>query len=395
MSAVLTLLSRRLPLVSNKGLITVQSLEPPTESDGEVRASLFFLVQSEHGILTEHVLVPRTADLSEARACTYVAAFLDFCQEVLDEREQALADGAPFALENEVVPLYDLPEDTPHPLASPGGDALSFREALVQVRKRQLAALAAEEERDAQVRAVLEPTTRTLVRLRLQAVKEDITGSRLGGVPYLPEGVEYPRDAADGAPLLLAAQIDLSELGGRLDGYPSQGIFQLFVRNEPGHGIGLPGAPQGARVVYYPEVDAARARPRAWFDFLPDPISDDAPGAHEHALEFERDQEWMSRTDHRFGELVKAAGLDISDFDGDERVCSSAGNKLGGYPGCYTGDDARGADAYRGLGYELFLQLDSTESVPVRWGRDHALKIYVLPDDLVRGDFSRVLLDLS
>ena len=55
----------------------------------------------------------------------------------------------------------------------------------------------------------------------------DIKSSKFLGMPYLPVGMDYPKDKA-GKPLVLWAQLNFSEIP-HLDDYPENGIVQFFV----------------------------------------------------------------------------------------------------------------------------------------------------------------------
>ena len=61
-----------------------------------------------------------------------------------------------------------------------------------------------------------------------------------------------------------------------------------------------------------------------------------------------------------------------------------SGHKLGGYP-YFTQEDPRSAE-----GMELLLQLDSDDSVNMMWGDVGVGNFFIAPEDLKRGDFSRV-----
>ena len=63
---------------------------------------------------------------------------------------------------------------------------------------------------------------------RVDIIEElpEITDNKIGGKPYLPTGIEYPKDKAGNyMPLLL--QINLKDI--ELDGYPKDGIVEIFT----------------------------------------------------------------------------------------------------------------------------------------------------------------------
>ncbi len=55
----------------------------------------------------------------------------------------------------------------------------------------------------------------------------EIKQSKFSGVPYLPVGMEYPRDS-NNLPMVMLAQINFEEVPF-IDNYPSRGIIQFFV----------------------------------------------------------------------------------------------------------------------------------------------------------------------
>lgn len=71
-------------------------------------------------------------------------------------------------------------------------------------------------------------------RLALKPVRAEQTSvfdSKLGGVPYLPKEMEYPKalqGALAGKPLKLLAQINFVKLP-HLEGFPKKGILQFFA----------------------------------------------------------------------------------------------------------------------------------------------------------------------
>ena len=55
----------------------------------------------------------------------------------------------------------------------------------------------------------------------------DIFDDKIGGKPYLPEGISYPKDSS-GENMALLLQINLSKY--KLDGFPQKGFFEIFVQ---------------------------------------------------------------------------------------------------------------------------------------------------------------------
>lgn len=56
-----------------------------------------------------------------------------------------------------------------------------------------------------------------------------IMDDKIGGIPYLPVGEEYPLDA-DNNPMILLIQINLANID--LEDYPKEGILEIFIDKE-------------------------------------------------------------------------------------------------------------------------------------------------------------------
>ena len=62
-----------------------------------------------------------------------------------------------------------------------------------------------------------------------EGVVPNILDDKIGGIPYLPAGEEYPLDK-DNNPMILLIQINLSNI--KLDNYPQEGILEIFIDKE-------------------------------------------------------------------------------------------------------------------------------------------------------------------
>jgi len=389
MCDAISVLQTRLPLRLKGGSVGLQLAGPPTSAEGELRVTIHLFTLDEAGSMVdlfeiEQTLIPHLPGVSATGAAIYAEAWVDACRAVLEDR------GAVAAFDDEAFPLFGVDSDAIHPLRTPDADRAAHFDAILCIHADQLRSVEERRMLHDRVMAVYGPTRRVFARLipGPPSSSGDLTGSRLGGLPFLPEGVDYPRNPSDGQPLLLAAQIDFSELP-ELDGFPTHGIFQLFVRNDRcGAGVIEPDC---AHVLFHAEVDAAQARPRSWFSFLPVPFADDAPGARECTLTFSLDDEMMSVKDHRLDALVAETGVDRASFE--DFVTSGSGHKLGGYPYCWTGDDKRGLVRVGPAGVECPIQ--HYAEVHEVWDRSQPPKLVASPAALAHSDFSDVLFDVS
>ena len=62
-----------------------------------------------------------------------------------------------------------------------------------------------------------------------EGVTPNIMDDKIGGIPYLPVGEEYPMDKNNN-PMILLIQINLKNI--KLDDYPQEGILEIFIDKE-------------------------------------------------------------------------------------------------------------------------------------------------------------------
>ena len=243
--------------------------------------------------------------------------------------------------------------------------------------------------------------------IALKAVRKDVDvrGSKLGGIPYMPKGFEYPHSKG-GVPLKLLAQLNFSELP-KLQHYPQKGILQFFVENDDLWGLDfdVPTRQNKFRVIYHKDVlgddmlAAADSMPKI-------EVTDDNyfPFTGEYALESSMDSCHITCADYRFdGEFLKIYnkhfGTDVGEiWDLDEsdtdRVykASKAGSRIGGYP-FFTQEDPRGYEENRHRYNTLLLQIDSEYNgdVDIMWGDAGVANFFINSEDLKSCNFSDIL----
>lgn len=247
--------------------------------------------------------------------------------------------------------------------------------------------------------------------------------SKLGGLPYLPREADYPHDS-QGRPLYLLAQINCAETPPLPD-FPRQGMLQFFISPYATlvHLWGLdyhhPDRQDYFRVLYYPDVHTDPAALQQDFAFLPPLPAPPAattwtqkflglfkkpalhlPFQYPCAMRFTPGEQLVPLDDtalHLSGEGVPDvdAGnwFDVLDDDFTEAYFAAIpheGHRLGGYAH-HIQDDLRNAENSPYRDYVLLLQLDSDEDNGMMWGDLGVCHFYIHPDDLRRGDFSKVL----
>ncbi len=218
--------------------------------------------------------------------------------------------------------------------------------------------------------------------------------SKVGGIPYLPKGTDWPV-TPQGIPLFFLAQINCADLPA-LSPFPTSGILQFFIFDDDLYGMDFDDGenPDTFRVLYHPEVvhDEKQLNtnfpPIQDYDLLPHHPDEVYP------LEFRLENEYLPMTDYGFSQLFGADFFqqfgekewDLADQYG--KAVRADGHKLGGYA-YFTQDDPRRPDDPM----LLLFQLDSDEKMDLMWGDMGVGHFFIREKDLITRDFSRVLYD--
>ncbi|MDO4878416.1 MAG: YwqG family protein [Neisseria sp.] len=250
-------------------------------------------------------------------------------------------------------------------------------------------------------------TARPSVRFTLKAGSAELWDSKVGGNPYLPQGMEYPRNA-EGQPMALLAQINFAQMPALPD-YPAEGILQFFICDDGLMGMDFDNMVQhdgsGFRVIYHPQVQTEGLQ----HDF-PDLENEDGGLPFEFGKEYRMvfqnaEQQYMSLEDYRFESSMPKLNrfledkAEEEDYDwtlhekyGDAFFCET--HRIGGYP-FFTQEDPRAyANSVMPQDYELLFQLASDcgkdQEVEVMWGDAGVGGFFIRPEDLKKRDFSKV-----
>lgn len=140
-------------------------------------------------------------------------------------------------------------------------------------------------------------------RAKLLEEKPSILDDKIGGIPYLPVGEEYPKDE-NGNDLALLIQVNLKNID--LENYPKKGVLEIFIDKEVDY-------PCKYQIRYFeegleyqeniPQVDLTQ--------FVVDkPIK----------IEFEKSVDYMPIADYRFEDTMKevieeVTGKELTDLD--------------------------------------------------------------------------------
>ncbi len=72
----------------------------------------------------------------------------------------------------------------------------------------------------------IEETKKDCYKIELLDEEPSILDNKIGGLPYIPQGEEYPTDI-EGNPLALLLQVNLKDI--ELDNYPTSGYLEIFT----------------------------------------------------------------------------------------------------------------------------------------------------------------------
>ena len=254
------------------------------------------------------------------------------------------------------------------------------------------------------------------VRLKVGRGENGIFDSKLGGLPYFPKDMEYPRGKAGsfkGQPLTLLAQLNFEKLP-HIPDFPTKGILQFFIAADdlygmtPDYGEGMT-RQDNFRVIYHESIITDEAQLLSG-DEIPKYTGEDEcylPFKGEFSLTAEPPV-MMTATmwDHRFADAFVTAYNEFADepvddyWELDEDITDELYAMtdfpdaiIGGYP-VFTQDDPRmdekAADCDTLL-FELDSVYDKESGIDILWG-DMGTGSFMIPRERLKAlDFSRVL----
>ncbi len=228
--------------------------------------------------------------------------------------------------------------------------------------------------------------------------------SRIGGVPYLPVGTDFPVDS-HGVPLKLLAQINFAQIPP-LEHYPKTGLLQFFIGGDDLYGADFDDlqAQKDFRVIYWENIIEDASQLQQDFSAIESAYNDEyySPIEGQFSIEFTPSTQYISSEDFQFGRKVlgvdnlydyeeQFAGEDFYDewLEPYNEYFGANGHRLGGYP-FFTQTDPR---EYREeiQDYVLLLQIDSDYETGILWGDIGVGNFFIHPDDLKNKDFSKVV----
>ncbi len=248
--------------------------------------------------------------------------------------------------------------------------------------------------------------------------------SKFGGIPYLPEGMEYPKNNK-GQPLQLLAQLNFEEMP-RLEFFPEKGILQFYILNSWAENYGQDYDDRTNqnhfRILYHPEIDKSVTEKTV----LIDPEDNQFPiQEYPLALSFHQSSEPVAMTDSiswtRFFPEYNSYFQDYQDTKGTEdeeyftKLFWSEGYLMTRYRFFKQFKNEAIADWYRRetqkhithkiSGYAHFIQddrrgfpnhdfdiqlLQIVSEANISWGDGGVAHFFIRKEDLVKRDFTRV-----
>lgn len=246
-----------------------------------------------------------------------------------------------------------------------------------------------------------------VVKFRVTKDATTIFDSKIGGVPYFPKTMEYPRGKSEDQPLVLLAQINLSDLPALPD-FPHEGILQFFIAGDDLYGMGVDGldVQDDFRIIYHKEISNDISQLMTAEDIPQNSVEDEIylPFEGEYKLIVQAaDPMPVTTSDYRFesafvssyNELHENPIKQIWDVDCNvlyDDMDTFPDAIMGGYPMFVQADPRGGNDEYAVYDTVLF-ELDSVygDGIDISWGDGGTGTFLIAKDALLSCDFSKVL----
>lgn len=218
----------------------------------------------------------------------------------------------------------------------------------------------------------------------------NIYDNKIGGTPYWPKDMTYPKNSKD-ENLYLLAQLNLNKTPS-LDGYPKNGILQFFILDDDTYGCNFTSPEEypsfvydNYKIVYHPNIINDSEKLLEEFPTTKKYL----PIEGEYKIEYNLVEEYPPPTDYLFEEYIGDV-LDYSDEDSDYIYDSfiSDGCKIGGYS-YFTQEDPRYNASNEWI---LLLQVDSSydDNIKIMWGDGGVANFFIEKEKLMELDFSNV-----
>ena len=255
-------------------------------------------------------------------------------------------------------------------------------------------------------------TCREVIRIALSLADNlALTDSKLGGIPYIPQGGALPT-SVDGKPLFMLAQINCEQLPENTL-YPKKGLLQFWIAatEAPLYGLDYeaPCSNDFKRVIYYPTFGEALPID----DFINDYTFDNEnlpfnSKKRQFALHFKKDTESISLEERaatqlffeKWNEAFSTHITTIDEFFDEvpDDICEEinvyllkepTGHKIGGYPYFIEYDPREENDPHTFL--LLQIDIDNVEGEEICWGNlGGVANFFISPEDLDNCKFDNI-----
>lgn len=254
--------------------------------------------------------------------------------------------------------------------------------------------------------------TQEYVRMNLSKLENETLGqSKIGGVPFLKSLDDIPVDVKN-APMMLLAQINLSELPEGQTVFPSnKGLLQFWVSgNDEGYGMGIESLEdtKNSKLIFIEDVTTTLTLDEiqshfSKFEFEETPISGGA-----FKISYSLGKQYLSPADYRFQEIAVPIWNEVNPdmeietiFDGYDGAVEAIYetllpeqpiHQLGGYP-YFTQEDPREFEEELQVYDQLLLQIDTDddEGVDIAWGDGGISNILMKSEDLKAMNFEHYI----
>ncbi|OAA87558.1 YwqG family protein [Clostridium coskatii] len=234
----------------------------------------------------------------------------------------------------------------------------------------------------------IKKTIKPYVKIKLKEQETKLWESKLGGNPYLENGMEYPK-AFNGEYLRLLAQINFEEVP-HLETFPEKGILQFFILADDVYGFNEPCIQDTFRVIYISNVEKNEENLIKDFSFLGE-LEEDwyMPFSNEGKMSFSLECMPIPWGEYRFNNVYR--DMSLTDEEEEEYVekLNIDGCKIGGYA-TFTQYDPRDDEKLSNFN-TLLLQLDCEKECDLMFGDAGIANFFINEEDLKKLDFSRIL----
>ena len=255
-------------------------------------------------------------------------------------------------------------------------------------------------------------TCREVIRIALSLTDNlALTDSKLGGIPYIPQGGALPT-SVDSKPLFMLAQINCEQLPENTL-YPKKGLLQFWIATTEAPLYGLdyeaPCSNDFKQVIYYPDFGEALPIDDFINDYTFDNENLPFNSKRQFALHFKKDTESISLEERAATQLFfekwnEAFSTHITTIDQffdevPDHICEEinvyllkepTGHKIGGYPYFIEYDPREENDPHTFL--LLQIDIDNVEGEEICWGNlGGVANFFISPEDLAACQFDNVL----